>query len=610
MNAAILIASRELRDRGRLFLIAACMAVVPFTAAFAVRENRALAIATVAGFVAAAYTGGLALAMGVSMVGRDLTEKRLSFLFTKPVSAASIWFGKVTAGILTWLGAFVIVILPTIVFANRGWTDMWRTGGGAITAYTLMMSTALFFSSHAASTVLRSRSALVAVDFTLLVLMLIAMFAITRPILLGGGLDVVVRMVVAMGVAVLLVLAIAPVWQIARGRIDPRRSHAAFSTAFWCAVAVIVAVAAAYGMWVISPPLASITDIFMVDQSPSGNWMYVSGQTKNRGEYLASFLVNPATGERERVPVSPWGRVHRAPDGQSIVWMQYDDVIPGRGAFRFYTRRLAEGAQTRALPLVMPMPRSAQLSADGSRIAVTRSNRLEVYELESGRLLGAAPGIRDGDVAAMFFAGPNVVRVVEITHGKDQAAVVREFDMSTRTLSTSATAVPTSGPRIVHFTADGSRVHLRGDGITLDAHTGAVLFTQPVKPFRAPYGAMLRDGSTIVARDSKLHHFDANGTLAEEIAIPVKNAFVVGQLGSSAVVLSTGGNSTADWRTFVVDLAAKKVETVTPGVRGTLTWTEPIVPQFTEDANIVVMDAGHKLVLWNPRSGEKRPFPS
>ena len=48
MNAAILIASRELRDRGRLFLIAACMAVVPFVAAFAVRENRPLAIATVA----------------------------------------------------------------------------------------------------------------------------------------------------------------------------------------------------------------------------------------------------------------------------------------------------------------------------------------------------------------------------------------------------------------------------------------------------------------------------------------------------------------------------------------------------------------------------------
>ena len=609
MNAAILIASRELRDRGRLFLVAACMAVVPFVAAFAVRENRALAIATVAGFVAAAYTCALALAMGVSMVGRDLTEKRLSFLFAKPVSAASIWFGKVTAGILTWLGAFAIVVLPTYLFAHRGWTDMWTTGGGAITLFTLGMSTVLFFSSHAASTILRSRSALVAVDFTLLVLMLIALFAITRPILLGGGLDVVVRIAVAIGLALLVVLAIAPVWQIARGRIDPRRSHAAFSTAFWSGSVIIVAFAAAYGMWVISPPLASITNTYMVDQSPSGQWMYVAGQTENRGSYLASFLVNASTGERERVPVSPWGRVLHAPDGQSMVWMQYDDLIPGRGSFRFYTRRFDDGAKVRATPLVMPMPRSVQISNDGSRIAVTRGNRLEVYELESGRLLGAAPGIRDADVMAMFFAGPDLVRIVEATHGMNDVTVLREFDLTRRKL-TSTEPIPSGGIRIAHFTQDGSRVYLRGDGVILDAQTAAVLVTLPVKPVRPVFGAMLRDGSSIVTRDSKLHHFDRNGATIAAISIPVPQAAVMGQLGASRIVLTSGGVNSKGARSFVVDLAAKKVETVTPGVRGAVWWNEPIVPQFTEDATLAMTEEGRELVLWNPRTGETRPFPS
>ncbi len=609
MNAAILIASRELRDRGRLFLIAACMAVVPFVAAFAVRENRHLAIATVAGFVAAAYTSGLALAMGVSMIGRDLTEKRLSFLFSKPVSAASIWFGKVTAGILTWLGAFVIVILPTFVFAHRGWVDMWTTGGGAITAFTLIMSTALFFTSHAASTVLRSRSALVAVDFTLLVLMLIALFAVTRPILLGGGLDIVVRIAVAVSAAVLLVLAIAPVWQIARGRIDPRRSHAAFSTAFWSGVAVIVAVAAAYAMWVISPPLTSITNIFTVAQSPSGKSIYVAGHTQDRGSYLASFIVDPGTGQRRRVAASPWSSAHRTPDGQSLVWFQYEGLLPSRGSFRLYTQRFDVDAQPQATELVMPMPGNAQLSADGSRIAVTRGNKLEVYAIPSGRLLGAASGIDNTNVVAMFFAGTDIVRVVEITRGAQKTVLLREFDLKQRKLST--TSRPAKGSRGVQFSADGSRVYLRGDGVVVDARTGAVLATQSVIPARMGSSAMLRDGSMAVTRDAKLHHYDATGAKLAEIAIPAPQAMVMGQLGTSKLLLSSGGTNPAHWKSFVVDLAARKVEVVTPGVRGAFSWwSEATVPQFTEDATLVVMEGGRKLVLWNPRTGEKRPFPA
>lgn len=609
MNAAVLIASRELRDRGRLFFIAACMAVVPFIAAFAVKENRQLAIATVAGFVAASYTSALALAMGVSMIGRDLTEKRLSFLFTKPVSAASIWFGKVTAGIATWLGAFVIVILPTFLFANQGWKDMWTAGGAPVMAYTLIMSTVLFFGSHAASTMLRSRSALVALDFVLLVVMIVALFGMMNPILLGGGLDIAIAITLCVGVAMLVVLAVAPIWQISRGRIDPRRNHAAFSAAFWSGAAIVVMAAAAYAMWVISPPLASITDYFSVDQSPTGRWMYLAGQTKNRGSYLASFVIDRTTGERERIAVSPWGTVHRTADGNSIVWMEYDDLLPGRGSFRFYTRRFESGAQQVASRLTMPMPRNAQLSHDGARVAVIRSKRLEVYELASGRLLGAAPGIEDGNVMALFFAAPDVVRVVELSR-RSPELVIRTFDMRARKL-TSTPPRPVKGLRNVQFSRDGSRVFVRSEGMVLDAQTGAVLATQPVVPVSRVYGAMLRDGSTVVSRDGKLYHYDPNGTQRAEIAIPVPHAGVMAQLGESKVVLSSGGNDPAKWKVFVVDLAARKVASVTPGIRNAYSWwNDPLLPQFTEDAMLMAMADERRIVLWDPRTGEKKPMPS
>jgi ABC-type transport system involved in multi-copper enzyme maturation permease subunit len=611
MNTAVLIASRELRDRTHLFLIAAAMAVVPFGAALAVRENRALAIATVACFLAAAYTQALAVALGVSSIGRELTEKRLSFLYAKPVSAASIWIGKATAGILTWLSAFAIIVLPTYVFAHDGWRDNWAAGGDAITAYTLIFGTVLFFGSHAASTMLRSRSALVAVDFVLLSVMLVAILTMTRPILLGGGLDVVLMMLSLIGAALLAILAVAPIWQLARGRTEPRRNHAAFSTALWSGAAVVVTIAAGYAYWVISAPLASITNLYNVEQSPTGQWLSVSGLTANRGSYQASFIVDSTNGKRERVSVSPWSTAHVSRDGNTVVWMESDELVPRSGTLRLHTLRLEAGATQTATPLVISLPRHAQITDDGSRLAIITGDKITVYEVGTGRLLGAAQGINQNDVRSIFFAGPNVVRMFETSRGGAAPVMrIREFDVSRGKLTATAERAAPRSPAI-QVSRDGSRLYVRQDATILDAQTGNVLMTLPVKPAKPYFGTMLSDGSTIVTRDSKLYHFDPNGVLAAEVPIPVQQAGVVGQVGQSKVLLSIGGNNPSDWRMLIVDLAARKVDVAMPGLRSPLSWwADPAVPQFTEDATIVAMDEQRKLLLVDARTGAKRPFPS
>jgi ABC-type transport system involved in multi-copper enzyme maturation permease subunit len=609
MNAAVLIASRELRDRTRFFLIAACMAVVPFVAAFAVRENRPLAIATVAGFVASAYTSALALSLGVSMVGRDLSEKRMSFLFTKPVSAASIWIGKVTAGILTWLGAFVIVILPTYVFAHRGWTDMWTAGGGAITTYTLIMSTSLFFASHAASTTLRSRSLLVAVDFALLVIMVIAFYAVMRPILLGGGLDLVLTMMTVIGVTLLAVLVVAPVWQISRGRIDPRRNHAAFSMAFWSGAAIVLLAAAGYSWWVISPNLSSIDQRNALEQSASGRWLYLSGQTPRRGAYLASFLVDTATGRSERVPVSTWSGVHFSNDGKSIVWMQAEGLFLRNGQFRFFTRKLEPGAEHVATPLVMGMPSDAALSDDGSRVAVISGQQLSVYELASGRLLGAANGFDGRSVADLVFAGPRVVRVIERS---PDGLRIREFDMTRRKVATTLERPSPARSSIgTKMSADGSRIFIRHASAVFDTHTGALLATLPITAQKPFFNSMLRNGSMIVTRDAKLYHFDRNGKLIGEVPLPVPQAAVVGELGESKLLLGVTGANPKQWRMLIVDLAKHELVTNVDGVLGPIpAWSMPVLRRFDEGAQFIGVDSARNLVVWDARTGAKRPFGS
>jgi hypothetical protein len=609
MNTAVLIASRELRDRSRLFLVAAAMAIIPFAAALAVQQNKKLAIITVAGFLAEAYTGALAIALGVSVVGRDLSEKRLSFLFSKPISAASIWIGKVAAAIVTCLATFAIILLPTVLFAGDAWRDNWMVGGRLIVASTLMGSFVLFFFSHAATTMVRSRSALIAVDFALLAVMLMVLFATTRPILIGGGLDIVWKMLALVGAAILALLIVTPIWQLSRGRIDARRNHATFSTVFWSGAAVVVLAAAAYAIWVVSAPLSSINRFYAIEQSPSGQWVSLSGQTENRGSYVTAFLVDTRTGAHHRVPVSIWNTTEISRDGSTAVWMESDELLPRTGIARVHTRRFGAAEEKTATPLVLPMARDTQLSDDGSRIAVANGDKLEVYEVRTGRLLGAASGVNANEVRTLFFAGPNVVRVLQVPHNTTNAGMrLREFDLTTRKLTTSEER-PVPRNYLTLVTRDGSRLYLRSSAEILDAKTGNVLVTLPVKPERPVFGSMLEDGTSIVTRDGKLHYFDANGVALAEIAIPMKEAIVVGQIGASKVLLSIGGQE-AQWQVAIVDLAAKKVDVSVPKVRASVSWWgDPIVAKFTEDASIVAMDTKGKPLLIDVKTGAKRPIP-
>jgi hypothetical protein len=122
---------------------------------------------------------------------------------------------------------------------------------------------------------------------------------------------------------------------------------------------------------------------------------------------------------------------------------------------------------------------------------------------------------------------------------------------------------------------------------------------------------MLNDGSTVVTRDSKLHYFDPSGVPVAEIPIPVPQASVVGQVGGSKVLLSSGADNPQDWRMLIVDLSTRKVAVTIPGLRSALAWwSGPALPQLTEDAAVAALDGQRKLVLVDARTGARRPFPS
>ncbi|HEX6640416.1 MAG TPA: hypothetical protein VF215_04855, partial [Thermoanaerobaculia bacterium] len=235
----------------------------------------------------------------------------------------------------------------------------------------------------------------------------------------------------------------APVWQLARGRIDPQRNHVALSMVIWGAVAIVLAASAAYVSWVIAPPPDSVTVVFGLDQTPTGEWVYLGGAAPDRGSIAVSYLIDTKTGERERLPLMPLSRVHFSADGRVAAWIENEALLPpfisiktardvfegtyrmyGTGSFRLHTRKLVAGAKSEETPLVVPLPWAMQLSHDGSRIALVTGNRIEVYEVATARLLGVAPNV-DGGYLPMSFVTPDrlqfvrgELRELDVAHNK------------------------------------------------------------------------------------------------------------------------------------------------------------------------------------------------
>jgi hypothetical protein len=103
MNATVVIARRELAEKQFVLLAAIAFALlaclVPFVPGVHAGQKRE-AIVVVSTVLAVGFTLGLSTILGATIIGRDLSEGRLSFYFSRPIPAAAIWFGKLIAALV------------------------------------------------------------------------------------------------------------------------------------------------------------------------------------------------------------------------------------------------------------------------------------------------------------------------------------------------------------------------------------------------------------------------------------------------------------------------------------------------------------------------------
>jgi len=220
----------------------------------------------VIGVVSSVFPGGYALAvavlLGASIVGADITTRRMSFYFARPVSGPAIWFGKLLAAVFLIVASYVIVALPALFTGNK--SSLWRIGDAQATLIFAAFAAALFIVRHSLGTMVRSRSALIAIDFVAAAATALFGWLIVRPLLDGVAFRALRLLAWSGGTALVIAFVAAGTWQLTDGRTDRRRSHVAFSRVLWAVIAVFLLIAGAFGAWVASASPADM-DAVMVE---------------------------------------------------------------------------------------------------------------------------------------------------------------------------------------------------------------------------------------------------------------------------------------------------------------------------------------------------------
>lgn len=631
MSKTLAIAAREIAERRAVLIAAAVGGLLPFASPLLpgvgpgrVAEARdAMALG-----VALAFGGATALAMGATVVARDLSEKRMTFDFARPLSWRAIWGGRFLGAIALTLFVTAIVLLPAAVvsplFSSLDGTNV----PGFLLAVAGML-VALIPIAHAASIAIRSRSRWLAVDLVCGVVVVLAVAWSARQML--GSLAMRTFEYAA---AVLVPLAVLSLWaasaaQVASGRTDLKRGHGALSRTVWSCLLTLAAVLVGYTTWLLAPSPRDLTEAWG-SPAPRGSWAVIAGHSKGRGDYMAAMLFDTATGHFERLGPAVRMDARFSADGKRAIFLRPLTAWRAEGLLQSgYEIVVAElgpsGATMRETTLSLngswPV---IGVSDDGHQVAVIDDANLSVYEVDTGRTrattrLPEAPSARRRRF--LFFAGADRVRLLSL----EPQLVMEELDLTTKSFAkTSATEIALEMPSLQALSGDRIFAHeVRSSerAYVLDARTCAVL-----QAYTAPGGGKakfrrLSDGR-VIAIDAPgtgraIHVLAEDGHELRSVALEDTGWVVTGgELAPGKLVLSAaakpGEESELDrWRTLLLDADSGELRET---ARGLIPWvsdrfsfsTLELAPPGEAATRLFGTSKG--LVYHDPLTGETRPL--
>jgi hypothetical protein len=597
MNHTLAIARREIAEKRFALAAPAASALIIMLLPLLphVRQNVWREIYAVgSAIITVTFTTGIALILGASIVGRELSDRRLSFYFAKPVSAQAIWLGKLIAALLMLAVTCGIAAIPGFI-AGPGVLRRTFIDPGEFVMPMMIGIVVLFFSAHVVSTIARSHSAWALFDGVAIALSAYACWWVLQPLTAQGAVAMWHFVAKIFGWLLLVVVIAAGGWQLAKGRTDRAQSHRALSLFLWPSVAVAIAICGLIVAWVVTARPDDLTGGFAVRSAPQGAYAFISGNAAHRRDYHPLFLMNVRDGKFTRLDGFPLNGGF-TPDGRKVLLAR---PVSGRppAIGEIVVRDLAAGTEEATDLILDTRSRPINISNDGSRLLYTGPQTIAFYDLAQKKSLGSMR-IPAGNLLGAWFASPDVVRVYMFAAPAFQ---IYEYDIRTRSYSKTG-EFQTGKNMFFVASADGSRLFLRdpaGGMVMLDGRTGAQLMSFP--DVRSV--TMLPDGRFLGIAKDHLRIMSAAGVLERDVAVE-GDFWSARAIGTDKALLVSNLQKT--WKITLIDVNTGAVIRREDGLQPHYFDQPPGDSRRTSlNPDQLFTDAAGNLVHWNPLTNEK-----
>ncbi len=494
MTPMVAVLRREFVARRALLSIALAAAVIawlmPFAPGFG--DDNAAEVRSLASFTLALTLGwGLAIGLGATTFGGDLSEGRFGFFLARPVSANSLWFGRILAVVLLSLAAELIVIVPALV----GDGVQVPIFGSFLQWQNLLLFLAapilLALLAHTLSIMLRARTAWLFLDLVGAVVTAVVLWWVIASLVFSVAMDALMVVVGGFLLVLLGALMVAGLAGVAVGRSDLRRTHRAVSIVLWMflALGMVGVWAGVRWLWDFGPDKLAALEVHSA--AANGEWIEITGTGQRRLDVRRRFLYSTRDGRFVALPTG-WfdflGESVFSRDGSRALWRGFD-FRREPGLLEWVDLRGKEPELQRSTIVVSPEA-IVTLSADGGRCAVLEEGLLSVYEVDGDRLLTAthlpdrisrATVLFESNSSLRIFGRPDIVAESALTIARmdletgkivltggvpdleKSLLIALDAEMQTAVVWSRSDGEPKSVKFVVDA-VDGSRIRVLGNG--------------------------------------------------------------------------------------------------------------------------------------------------
>jgi hypothetical protein len=570
----------------------------------------------------------LAVGLGATVFGSDLSAGRFGFFFARPVGAAAVWAGRMLAALAIALACEVVVMLPTLVTEEMHPFRLNEPDWGAIGFAFFVLPAALLLLSHGVSIMLRARTAWLFLDLAALLAVAAGSWVTVRPLVLMGAATAVTVMGSLLVGAAVIALAFAGLVGTAVGRTDLRRTHGAMSMALWSLLGVAVACLLVYSGWLRGFGPAQMDDVEVFSVAPDGGWIEVWGSAPWRLDVQRRVLIS-SDGDRYLMlpPSSSEYRMELiySADGGTAIGL--DSMSGSENLSSLWWADLsADIPKLVETLLVIPSRTIPALSPDGSRVAILEEGTLSVHDLVSEQLVAAIRLPVSFRKATVLFFEHDRLRLFARS-GEDESSMmlIAEVDLEKRAVEETGRieGVQRSRWMALNRSAERMMLSVRDDNLSVtrrslrNARDGSL-----IRELRHRGSVrFLEDGRTVVLTDAP---GDGAQLLVESADGSTKITHSLGEvdwegLGGEALPgqVVVGRLSNLDERTQgrrfdLIDVDSGEIRSISTGLRkvhpgfqwvwgggGMVFWYVD-----SPESNRIFTDRAGAIVRWDPETGD------